>query len=89
MIFVKKNSMIFIGQNSIGEDSYFIRLSNDNTYYLHPRIGEGGVFEIKKGTTGAGIWKKEKAEYLMGVVNEKNLEIVKVFDILGNDGSLN
>ena len=81
--------MVFTGQNLIGVDSYFIRLSNDNTYYLHPRIKESGVFDVKKGTVGAGIWKKVNAKYLMDSVNEKNLEVVKVFEILGNVGSLN
>jgi hypothetical protein len=81
------------GINSIGDDSYFIRLSDKNDVYLHPdkslETAEEVGYKLIEGTKGAGIWKKQQALNLIMESGASNLEIVKTRDVLGNDSSLN
>ena len=85
--------MIYQGSNAIGDDTYFIRLKDNRGFYLHPdpsltnskEIG----YTVREGIKGAGGWTKQNAIALIISIGAKNLEIVKVTDIIGKDHSSN
>ncbi|MDX2248241.1 MAG: hypothetical protein SF052_15770 [Bacteroidia bacterium] len=83
--------MILTGVNSLSADSYFIRLSDNKKYYIHPgkTIGDETEYLVKEGAVGAAIWRKAQAEEFINFTRANNLELVKVSDLLGNDGTLN
>lgn len=83
------------GLNSIdAQNSYFIRLKDKPTHFLHyqgdnPANNEEVMYKVKEGTSGAAVWRKDKAEQLIRESSVVNLEIVKVSDVLPNDGTFN
>lgn len=83
------------GLNSIdGQNSYFIRLKDKPTHFLHyqgdnPANDEEVMYQVKQGVSGAAVWKKDKAEQLIKESSAVNLEIVKVSDVIPNDGTFN
>ncbi len=87
----KKCCMIVQGLNSISDDSYFIRLKQDKDQYVHLEAEdkEKYVYRIKKGTVGACGWHKKEGEEWIASTKANNLELVKMSEILGNDGTLN
>ena len=86
------NKIKFKGIGKIDKDSVFIRLSDFDDQYVHPNgktcLGEQ-KYIIKTGTIGAAIWLKKDAETLIKLLGHKNLETVKVINVLGADLSLN
>ena len=86
-----RNKIITKGLNSISKDSYFIRLIDDKEYYMHLEEDndDNYVYNVKKGTVGACGWHKKEGEEFIKMSGRTNLELVKVLEILGNDGSLN
>jgi len=82
--------MLLKGLNPISEDSYFIKLTDQEDVYVHP-IGDISnteeAFVIKEGVQGAGIWNKVSAERFIKESEADNLEIVSVRSILIDDGS--
>lgn len=85
--------MEYNGINKIGDDAYFIRLKDNKTHYLHPdktiEDDENIGYRVKEGNIGAGIWHKRQALNIIEFSGAKNLEIVRVKDVLGSDGSSN
>lgn len=83
--------MILQGLNSIGDDSYFIRLTNKKEFFIHLEREDDKecVYIIREGVAGACIWSKKDGEGFINKCNGSNLELVKVTKILENDGSLN
>lgn len=84
----------FEGINTIGEDAYFIRLSNLKNHYIHfegdnPKDESEVVYRVKEGTKGACVWRKKEGEEFIKYTGKNNLELVSVKSVLGNDGSLN
>ncbi|MBK7362929.1 MAG: hypothetical protein IPJ01_11595 [Micavibrio sp.] len=82
----------------ISEDSYFIRLKDQEDVYVHPvdvyakieeKNKEEDTFLIKEGVQGAGIWSKSNAERFIKESEADNLEIVSVRSVLSEDGSFN
>lgn len=83
----------FTGINKIGNDAYFIRLSDKKDFFLHSdkslENDENVGFRIVRGLVGAGVWHKDQADKLIKLIGNGNLEIVKVRDVVGNDYSGN
>ncbi len=77
--------------NAIGADSYFIRLKDQQVYFLHleGESKEEYDYMVKPGTVGACIFHKEQGEEFIKTSGYDNLELVKVLEVVGNDGSLN
>lgn len=84
--------MLLSGMNIMSEDSYFIRLTDQEDVYVHP-IGDitntEEAFVVKEGVQGAGIWNKVNAERFIKESEADNLEMVSVRSILIEDGSSN
>ena len=78
--------MIYKGANSIGSDAYFIRLTDNKEYFIH--INEDGYI-VKLGMIGACIWHEKEGKKFIKESRANNLELVKVQEILTNDGSKN
>lgn len=84
----------FEGLNSIDKDSYFIRLSDKKDHFIHfegdnPNDDSEIVYRVINGEKGACIWHKKEAEAFIKYIGKSNVEMVKVTDVLKNDGSLN
>lgn len=80
------------GLNSIDANSYFIRLTDKKNHYLH-YVGENEdgdlKYEVKEGYSGACVWHKLHGELFIFQSRIPNLELVKVTNIIPNDGTLN
>ncbi len=87
----EKNKFIVEGLNAVGSDSYFIRLKDNKEYFMHldEDNKEDYVYAVKLGTVGAAIFHKEQGEGFIKSSGYTNLELVKVLEIVRNDGSLN
>ena len=72
--------------NSIGSDSYCIRLKDKPNYFLHP--SESG-YVVNEGKVGAAIWHKEIALRFIKLYKLQNVEMVAVKEILKTDNSYN
>ncbi len=82
-----------IGLNSIGDDAWFIKLTDQENYFIHfegeDKVGENVVYAPKPGPEGAAIFKKGTGLRFIRESKYDNLTLVKVKDVLPNDGSLN
>ncbi len=87
----EKNKIIKRGMNSISLDSYFIRLTDKKNFYMHLEEdnNDNYVYKVKEGTVGACGWHKKEGEEFIRMHGYTNLELVKMLEILGNDGTLN
>jgi len=83
--------MIFNGLNTLSADSYFVRLTDVDDYYIHfDGIHDEELhYKVKKGYVVACIFHKREADILLNHINAKNIEIVKVLSVIPNDGTLN
>lgn len=82
-------NILYTGNNAIGDDAFFLRLSDNKDYFLHP---DGENYKVLKGPVGAGIFKKQNAENFIEMLKNQgttNVEMVNVKDILGVDPSSN
>jgi len=84
----------FEGLNSIDKDSYFIRLSDRKDHFIHfegdnPDDDSEVVYRVIKGEKGACVWHKKECKAFIKNIGKSNVEMVKVTDVLKNDGSLN
>jgi len=83
------------GLNYISGDSYFIRLKDKKDFFIHfegdnpENPDKEVIYRVKEGAEGAGIFHKEQAENFIMMSDYDNMELVKVTDILVNDGTLN
>lgn len=84
-------SVKLTGLNAIGNDYYFIRLTDRPKYFVHLESTEGAniTYIIKKGTNGACAFSKEQGEEWIKASGAENLELIKVMKVLKNDGTLN
>jgi hypothetical protein len=85
---------IFSGTNSIGDDAYFLRLSDRKECYIHPegdnpKNTEEVIYRVKEGLKGAGIWHKEQALELLKEIGAPNVELVKVSELIKDTTSKN
>jgi len=69
------------------DDSYFIRLTDQEDVYVHPvgelsKSEEEDAFLIKEGVKGAGTWSKSNAERFIKESGADNLEMVSVKSVL-------
>lgn len=68
------------------QDSYFIRLKDNENYYLH---FEGDnkdddsevVYKVNKGVVGAAIWNFENGSNFIKKFNPSNMELIKVSEV--------
>lgn len=85
----------FSGLNTIQRDSFFIRLKDKPTHYIHfegdnPDNPEDEViYRVNESEVGACIWTEKKAKAFIKMSNANNLEMVNVRDVLKNDSSSN
>ncbi len=79
------------GLNYMGDDSYFIRMTNDKEQYIHleEHNKDHYVYKVKQGVVGACGWHKKEGEAWIKNSGYHNLELVRFKEILGNDGTLN
>ncbi len=83
------------GLNYISADSYFIRLKDNKDWFIHfegdnpENPKQEVIYRVKEGAKGAGVFHKEQGSNFIIMEGADNLELVKVTDVLGNDGTLN
>ncbi len=85
------NLMLTKGLNSLPLDTYFIRLTDNKEFYIHldEHNADNYVYKVKKGLEGACGWSKVNGEKFINDSGKGNMELVKVLEVLGNDGTLN
>ena len=81
------------GINSIGDDSYFLRLTDRPDHFIHPdpslETRDEAGYRVNKGAEGAAVFHKAQAKNFIKMSGAPNLEMVRVKDVLGNDNSTN
>lgn len=79
--------------NAIGEDAYFIRLSDNKGCFLcydgESKDKTMDKYILRQGHIGACIFVKENGLKFIMQSGAANLELVKVTEIVGNDSSKN
>jgi len=87
--------MVIKGMNSIGDDSYFIRLKDNKENYIHfggdnpSNPKEEVAYVVKKGLIGACGFHKVQGENFIKMSGADNLELVKMSDVVKDDGTSN
>jgi hypothetical protein len=87
--------MIYTGTNTIGNDSYFIRLKDNKNTFIHfegnnpndPK--EDAVYRAKEGIKGACIFHKKQGEGFIKHSGASNLELVRVKSLIAPDKTEN
>lgn len=86
-------SVGIVGMNSIGDDSYFLRLKDKPDHFIHPdpslETKDEVGYRVVQGEKGAAIFHKKQADNFIKESGANNLEMVRVKDILKNDNSGN
>lgn len=71
--------------NGYTRDEWFIRLSDDKEYFLHPvkETDKNTTYEVKKGMIRAGIWSMDAGILFIKNQQAQNLELINI-DALPN-----
>ena len=79
------------GLNALGNDCYFIRLTDNKDYYIHLKSEDNKNYEyvVEKGINGACGWHKKEGEEWIKTTGANNLELIEAIKVLKNDGTLN
>lgn len=78
------------GVNSIGADSFFIRLKDKADFFVHyegvnPSNNSEVVYLIRQGAVGACVWKKDKGLAFITHSGASNLELVPVKEVVSDN----
>lgn len=93
---MKMKGYVKSGVNYLDKESYFIRLKDSPTVFLHfegdnPENKEEVKYVFKEGPVGAAVFLRKKAESFMRKtgIDRRGAELASVRKVLGADSSMN